>query len=228
MRSRSLILISFLCSILYYNCLGDKTCSDEDKSCSVQAAISSFLSVPDGVYIYSTITKYQGNLASYGSTLDESTQNICKNEKLFSSLINQYCPEVRAIIPTPLAPLYNFETVYGLKSTSFPVFGPTGITIIDGWSNMVSGEAVLNISLAAAGLGTEKFWSFSDTTGNVITDTCNNGTDTTGTYSGALGYTTSTDSDWLNLGGDDIDSCDVSYRVLCVCFTPDTSLIIPP
>ncbi len=83
MRNRFFVLIVLVYSSLYYNCLSDK-------SYSTQALFASVLTIPNGIYIYSTATKYQGNLAAYGSTPEISGQNICKSEKLFSSLANQF------------------------------------------------------------------------------------------------------------------------------------------
>lgn len=220
MRSSGLILITFLCSSLYYNCLSDKTCSDEDKSCSTKALINSYFSVPDGIYVYSTTNKFQGNIAtSYGSgDLRTGADNICKNDRLFSNLINQFCPEVRAIIPTDAVYLFDFTTMYGVSS-SLPIYGPTGSLLSASWTSFVSGESQLNQTLASAGLGSDDFWTFSDTTGAVSASTCSIGTDAGSEFTGALGSAKGIAGDWLNPEGTN-GFCDSYHRVLCICYNP--------
>lgn len=219
MRSRFFILLVFLYSSLYYNCLSDKTCSDEDRSCNSQALLTSFFSVPEGIYIYSTTTKYQGNLAAYGSLPETSGQNICAGEKLFSSLVNQFCPQVFAMISTESVSLNSFPTSY-FVSSSLPVLGPTGIQLSSSWDNFTIGENSLDRPLADAGLGTDDFWTFSSVGGGLAGSNCSMGTDNTSEFGGAIGSATSKDPDWMNQGGESVVSCDTSHRVLCVCFTP--------
>ncbi|GBF38870.1 hypothetical protein [Leptospira johnsonii] len=223
MRSRSFFLIVFLYSSLYYNCLGGKTCSDEDKSCSTQALLTSAFSVPEGIYVYSTNAKYQGNLAAYGSTLEISGQNICRGEKLFSSLVNQFCPDVWALISTVSVALYNYNTSYSVPA-GLPVYGPTGGILASNWDNfVVNGGTQLLQSLASAGLGTEDFWSYSAQGGGLAGNDCSQGTDKTSEFFGAIGSATTTNTDWLSQNGETTVSCDTSHRVLCICFTPDSS-----
>ncbi|TGK44509.1 hypothetical protein [Leptospira andrefontaineae] len=214
-----IILISFLS----LGCITDKTCSDDDKSCNPQALLTSYFSIQNGVYIYSTSTKYQGNLAAYGSTLEFSGQNICKSEKLFSSLVNQFCPDVWALISSDSVPLYDFSTSFSLP-TNIPVFGPTGIQLANNWDEFMSIQTPLSLtrSLAEAGLGTEDFWSFA-AQGGIASGNCNIGTDNTSEFFGAIGSANTKDSNWLSPGGESTGNCDSSHRVLCICFNPDTS-----
>ncbi|TGL61400.1 hypothetical protein [Leptospira sarikeiensis] len=209
-----------LFSLLSFGCISDKTCSDEDKSCNTQALFTSYFGIPSGVYIYSTSTKYQGNLAAYGSTLEISGQNICRGEKLFSSLVNQLCPDVWALIASDSVPLYDFPTSYSLP-TNIPVLGPTGIQLANNWGEFMSTETPLplNRSLAEAGLGTEDFWSFSIESG-APSNNCNIGTDKGSELNGLIGSANTKDSDWLSPGGDSSENCDTFHRVLCTCFTP--------
>lgn len=212
-----------LFSFLSLGCITDKTCSDDDKSCSPQALLTSYISIPNGVYIYSTSTKYQGNLAAYGSTLEFSGQNICKGEKLFSSLANQFCSDVWALISSDSVPLYTFSSSFS-SPTNVPVFGPTGIQLANNWTEFISTETPLPLtrSLAEAGLGTEDFWSFSLESGTPGGN-CSTGTDKGSELSGSIGSANTKDSDWLSPGGDTSDNCNTFHRVLCTCFTPDSS-----
>ncbi|MCR1794232.1 hypothetical protein [Leptospira sp. id769339] len=219
MRSRSFILITVLCSSLYYNCLSDKTCSDEDKSCSSQALLTSILSVPNGIYIYSTINTYQGNLAAYGSGPEIGGQNICKGEKLFSSLVNQFCPDVWAFISSESVPLFTFTNAFSVPS-NLPIYGPTGILISDTWEDFVLGEVSPKQPLSSSGLGDGDFWTFSTIGGGLAGDNCNAGSDNTSEFFGAVGSPSTKNNDWINPGGESFSSCDSRYRVLCVCFTP--------
>ncbi|PJZ26568.1 hypothetical protein CH352_04985 [Leptospira hartskeerlii] len=211
-----------MCSSFYYNCLGDKTCSDEDKSCSTQALLTSALTVPNGIYIYSTLTTYQGNLAAFDSTPEISGQNICRGEKLFSSLVNQFCPDVWAFISTESVPLSSFATSFSAP-INLPVFGPTGLQLASTWDNFTLGSVSLDRPLSDAGLGTDDFWTFAGTPGGgLAANNCNIGSDNTNIVSGATGSAKSKNTDWLNPSAATA-TCDTRHRVLCVCFTPDSS-----
>ncbi|PJZ48464.1 hypothetical protein [Leptospira saintgironsiae] len=212
-----------LFSFLSFGCISDKTCSNEDKSCNIQALISSAFSVPEGIYVYSTNAKYQGNLSAYGSTPEISAQNICKEEKLFSSLANQFCPDVWALIATVSVALYDYNTSYSV-STILPVYGPTGIMLATNWDNfVVNGSTNLLQPLASAGLGTDDFWTFSSIGGGLGASDCSQGADNTNASYGVIGSATTTNVDWLNVNGTATVTCNTSHRVLCICFTPDTS-----
>ncbi|TGK44508.1 hypothetical protein [Leptospira andrefontaineae] len=217
MRSRSLILVVLLYSSLYYNCLSDKTCSDDDKSCSPQAFFSSLFIIPSGVYIYSTNTKYQGNLAAYGSTFEESGQNICKQEKLFSSLVNQFCSEVRALISTSTVGYSNFSETFSVPD--LPVYGPTGSLLNSNWSSFETGAGGLKLTFAEAGLGPDDFWSFTEAGGVISSNNCNAGIDNSVELFGVIGSASTKASDWMNLGGESTASCDSYHRVYCICYT---------
>ncbi|MGJ4744835.1 hypothetical protein ACQV5M_00615 [Leptospira sp. SA-E8] len=222
MRSRSFILFVFLYSSLYYNCLSDKTCSDDDKSCSTQALLTSAFTVPNGIYIYSTLITYQGNLAAYGSTPEISGQNICRGEKLFSSLVNQFCTDVWAFVSTESVPLSSFASSFSAP-IDLPVLGPTGLQLASTWDNFVLGSVNLDRSLSEAGLGTDDFWSFTGIPGGgLAANNCNIGADNTNAVSGATGSSTSKNTDWLNPSAVTA-TCDTRHRVLCVCFTPAAS-----
>ncbi|PJZ75709.1 hypothetical protein CH365_17005 [Leptospira neocaledonica] len=180
-------------------------------------------SVPNGVYIYSTNTKYQGNLAAYGSTLEFSGQNICRGEKLFSSLVNQFCPDVWALVSGNSVPLSNFSSSYSLP-TNVPVFGPTGIQLANNWDEFMSIQTPVSLtrSFAEAGLGTEDFWSFAIESGSP-SNNCNAGIDNSSESTGSIGSANTKNSDWLNPGGNSLGDCNTFHRVLCTCFTPNSS-----
>ncbi|PJZ48465.1 hypothetical protein CH362_14785 [Leptospira saintgironsiae] len=218
-----MILIVFLYSFLYYNCLSDKTCSDDDKSCSSQALISSYLSFQqEAIYVYSTNQKYQGNLAAYGATEEESLQNICRGEKLLSGLVNQFCPNVQAFVSTANAPLFDYASEYGVPTT-VPIYGPTGILLSDNWTTFFGSATILKSTLSAAGLGSELFWTFADSTGGQGTD-CLNGTTTDSESPGSIGTPNSTSLDWINPTISNSASCDQSLRVLCICYIAGESV----
>ncbi|TGL61398.1 hypothetical protein [Leptospira sarikeiensis] len=211
-----------LVSFLSFGCITDKTCSDEDKSCNPQAFLTSSLLIPQGIYVYSTATKYAGNLSAYGSTPEFSGQNICRGEKLFSSLVNQLCPDVWALIASESVPINTFSTSFSVP-TSIPVFGPTGIELASTWDNFILGELFLERPLSDANLGTDDFWTFSGQGGGYAGSNCSGGTDKTSEGSGAFGSATVKDPDWLRPGGEAIASCNTTHRVLCICFTPEVS-----
>lgn len=221
MRNRILILIVFLYSSLYYNCLSDKTCSDEDRACNPQSFLFLSSSLPDGIYMYSTFTKYSGDLASHGIDVRTGADNICRNERVFSNLLNIFCPEVRAFVPTTEGNLYDFPASYGVSST-LPIYGPSGLKIGNDWPSILDGSSSLNMSLYSAGLGAESFWGFSLVGGTLALDR-SSGTQKDNETEGSIGSATVTSSDWLNPPANSTATCNTTQRVICICYTPDTS-----
>ncbi|TGL61397.1 hypothetical protein [Leptospira sarikeiensis] len=207
-----------LFSFSFSGCFTDKTCSGDDKSCSPEAMISSYLAFSqDAIYIYSTNQKFQGNLAAYGTTEEESLQNICKNEKFFSGLANQFCPNVQAIVSTANAPLFDYSSEYGVPG-NVNILGPTGILIADNWSAFFGSSAMpLKTTLSAAGLGSELFWTFSDSAGNQSSD-CSSGNSKDFEIVGSIGTPNSTAVNWLNGASPNTSYCDKSLRILCICY----------
>lgn len=171
--------------------------------------------------MYSTYTKYYGDLASHGTSVRTGADNICRNERLFSNLLNLFCPEVLAFVPTTEGNLYDFPASYGVSST-LPIYGPSGLKIGDNLPTILDGTSSLNMSLYSAGLGADPFWGFSLVGGTLALD-CNSGTQKDGETDGSIGSATITTSDWLNPPASNTATCNTAQRVLCICFTPDTS-----
>ncbi|MGJ4744836.1 hypothetical protein ACQV5M_00620 [Leptospira sp. SA-E8] len=207
---KSFYLFSFL--LLFSNaCMSSDVCSDTDKSCNTKELLFSIFSTPKGIYLYST-QSYQGDLAKYGSSLEDSLQNICTSNKLFSNITDFSCSNVLPVVSTSTNALYNFATNYGLpNSTDYPVRGPKGDLLTTSWSNLFTSLAV---TLEAAGVTSQTFWTFSGSGGTYNSaDNCSNGTDIS--FTGAIGSPTDSTSIWVNSGA---PVCSESHPIICLCY----------
>ncbi|TGL61403.1 hypothetical protein [Leptospira sarikeiensis] len=216
-----LFLILFF-SFSLTECITDKTCSDEDRSCSVEALILSKFSAPSGIYVYSSSATYKGNLAILGTgTLDASLHSICQNDRLLAPIIDQNCQSVAPLVSTSAVPANDLNLLYAdLPYNGVAIRGPFGALITQEMSTLFS-SGDLQLSLSAAGLGDSLFWSFGTGNGGYAADDCNGGTDST---SGSLGQLGSpkvvTQGSWF---ATDILSCSQSHRILCICYVPPAS-----
>lgn len=123
--SKTFYFFSFL--LLFSNaCMSSDVCSDTDKACNTKELLFSIFSTPKGIYLYST-QSYQGDLAKFGSSLDDSLYNICTSNKLFSSITDFTCSNILPVVSTSTHYLSNFPTDFGLPdNTEYPVRGPRG------------------------------------------------------------------------------------------------------
>ncbi|PJZ48525.1 hypothetical protein CH362_14765 [Leptospira saintgironsiae] len=214
-----ILLVLFFC-ILSGGCLTDKTCSDQDRTCSSQANLMSLLiSAPEGIYMYSTNTGYNGNLSVLGpGTLDSSLNFICGQQRLFSNIIDTKCSKYAPLVSTSLVSASSLNALYSdLPTTGVPIRGPYGTIIAQDYSNLFALD--LEVTLEAAGLGNQTFWSFGDGNGGAAADNCTNGTDD-GSLStlGQAGNTlVKTQSSWF---ATDIRGCGELHKILCLCYVP--------
>ncbi|WP_108928565.1 hypothetical protein [Leptospira johnsonii] len=208
--NKTFYLFSFL--LLFSNaCMSSDVCSDTDKVCNTKEQLFSIFSTPKGIYLYST-QSYQGDLAKYGSSLEDSLHNICTSNKLFSAITDFSCSNVLPVVSTSTRPLYNFATDYGLpNSTDYPVRGPKGDIIANSWTNMFPG---LLISLEQAGVVSQEFWTFAGSGGVYNSaDNCINGTNTGA--AGATGDPLDSSNAWLQAGA---PACSESHPIVCLCY----------
>ncbi|TGN03508.1 hypothetical protein EHR06_04885 [Leptospira dzoumogneensis] len=208
------IQLSFFFLILSSNaCMSSKVCSDNDKNCSIQEQIYSMISAPQGIYLYSTQTSYQGNLATYGSTFEDSLHNICTVNRLFASIINPSCMNVLPLVSSSSSTyLANFSGLYGVPNNgSYPVRGARGEIIANSWSNLFGG---LLLTFEQAGVTSQTFWTFSSSGGlNNSADNCIAGTDTGA--AGAIGSPTDVTTNWPLTAA---PSCSESHPIICICY----------
>ncbi|WP_243396215.1 hypothetical protein [Leptospira hartskeerlii] len=192
--------------------MSSKVCSDQDKNCSIQEQIYSMISAPQGIYLYSTQATYQGNLAVYGSTFEESLHNICTTNRVFASIINSSCMNVLPLVSTSTNALYNFASLYGIpNSTAYPVRGARGDMIATSWTNIFS---ALLMTMEQAGVTSQPFWTFSNSGGVYNSaDNCINGTSTGAT--GGIGSPTDATNVWLLSGA---PVCSESHQIICICY----------
>ncbi len=196
------------------SCISEKSCSDKDRSCNIQALLLSNVSAPQGIYLYSTQTRYQGDLAVHGSTFEESLQNICYDNRLLASTINFGCSNILPLVSTSTHPIGNFPTDYSLPdNTNYPIRGSRGEIMATSWNNLLS--VGLSISFIKANVVYEKFWTFTATGGAFDSvGSCNSGTDTA-----SIGDTASLidlTSNWVLAGG--APACTESKPILCLCY----------
>ncbi|PKA15890.1 hypothetical protein CH363_10250 [Leptospira haakeii] len=210
---KSFIRLSFFFFILSSNaCMSSKVCSDQDKNCSIQEQIYSMISAPQGIYLYSTQTTYQGNLAAYGSTLDDSLHNICTVNRVFASIINPSCMNVLPLVSTSTNVMYNFPGLYGVPdNVNFPIRGARGELIANTWSNLFAG---LFLTFEQAGVTSQTFWTFANGGGGYNSaDNCIVGTNTGAT--GAIGSPIDNTTNWPLTGA---PACAESHPIICVCY----------
>ncbi|PJZ75710.1 hypothetical protein [Leptospira neocaledonica] len=208
--NRSLYFFSFL--LLFSNaCMSSDVCSDTDKVCNTKELLFSIFSTPKGIYLYPT-QSYQGDLAKYGSSIEDSLQNICVSNKFFSPITDFSCSNVLPVVSTSTHPLSSFPTDYGLPdSTDYPVRGPKGDIIATSWTNIFPG---LLMTFEQASITSQTFWTFSNSGGAYnSTDNCINGT-TTGA-AGATGDPKDSFSAWM-IG--DAPACNEFHPIICLCY----------
>ncbi|MEI1279720.1 hypothetical protein V6Z05_15425 [Leptospira venezuelensis] len=220
MRQR-IFLILFL-GFLTQTCMSTKTCSDHDRSCSLMENLLSLFSAPSGIYVYSSIPTYAGNLALLGSgTLDASLQTICKQERIFASVLDTGCQNVAPLVSTSLTSANNLASFYSDIPTNLPMRGgPTGLILADDLASFFTLD--LHITMEAAGLGTTEFWTYGDGNGNYAAGvTCNDGDDNTSASTGYIGSPLfSAAGTWNNVQA---ANCDQAYKVFCICYRPNNS-----
>ncbi|TGK44512.1 hypothetical protein [Leptospira andrefontaineae] len=217
MRFRILLILFFY--VLMSGCITDKTCSDEDRTCSIKATLTSLLfSAPDGIYMYATNTSYTGNLAILGpGSIDSSLNFICGQQRLFSNIIDTKCSKYAPLVSTSLVSASSLNAFYSdLPVLSVPIRGPSGTIIGPDYSTLFAVD--LNITLQGAGLGSQTFWSFGDGNGGGGLETCLNGDDGTSSSLGQIGNTlVYTQGSWFST---DSRSCSETHKVLCLCYVP--------
>ncbi|PJZ48462.1 hypothetical protein CH362_14770 [Leptospira saintgironsiae] len=208
--NKSFYFFSFL--LLFSNaCMSSDVCSDTDKMCNTKELLFSIFSTPKGIYLYST-QSYQGDLAKYGSSFEDSLKNICTSNKLFSAITDFSCSNVLPVVSTSTHSLYNFATDYGLpSSTDYPVRGPKGDILAISWTNFFTS---LLVTMEAAGVTSQTFWTFSNSGGVYNSaDNCINGT--SNGAAGAIGSPTDNTTSWVNSGA---PACNESHPIICLCY----------
>ncbi|TGK44513.1 hypothetical protein [Leptospira andrefontaineae] len=213
------IFLIFFLGFLTQTCMSTKTCSDHDRSCSLMENLLSLFSAPTGIYVYSSLPTYAGNLAILGTgTLDASLQTICKQERTFASILDSGCQSVAPLVSTLAVSANNLTSLYADIPTNLPMRGgPTGIILADDLASFFSLD--LHVTLEAGGLGTTEFWTYGDGTGNYAAGvTCNDGDDNTSAFTGYIGSPLlSAAGTWNNVQA---ANCDQAYKVFCICYRP--------
>ncbi|TGL61407.1 hypothetical protein [Leptospira sarikeiensis] len=215
MFQRVLLILPFL--LFTQACMSEKTCSDQDRTCSVQANILSFFTAPEGVYVYSSSAR-TGNLAVLGSgTLDPSLHTICSQDRPFAPIIDIGCSSVAPLVSSATVSANSLTSLYADIPTTIPVRGPSGTIISDGLTSLFGVD--LKTTLANAGISNGSFWSFSDGEGSSAPSvSCNSGDDYTDAYTGAIGNSILTTA--LSWFASTSDYCNSLHPILCICYRP--------
>ncbi|WP_125169725.1 hypothetical protein [Leptospira saintgironsiae] len=192
-------------------CIDGKTCASEDKSCSFNEILYSSISVPPGIYIYSTQKSYQGNIAAYGPDLQISLTNICAEARLFAQTISN-CGNILPLTASPTSSVSTYTTDFSLDGT-LPVRGARGELIYSQWNLVFSSTPTL--SMSSAGVTTEKFWTFATTGWSYASSSCLDGTLSD---NGNVGITGDPNDINLSWGSFASDTCDSYRKVLCICY----------
>ncbi|TGK44510.1 hypothetical protein [Leptospira andrefontaineae] len=190
--------------------MNGKTCSSEDKSCSFNEILYSYISVPPGIYMYSTQASYQGNLAAYGPNLQLSLMNICAEARLFAQTISN-CGNTLPFTSSDSSSLNTYVTDFSLDGT-LPIRGARGELIFNTYNSLFA--SVPNLSMSQAGVTTEEFWTFS-TGGSYSTSNCTNGVNFDNGDTGNIGDPNDTNLSWFSFGN---RTCDQFKKVLCICY----------
>ncbi|MEI1279719.1 hypothetical protein V6Z05_15420 [Leptospira venezuelensis] len=213
------LFIPLLFAFFIQSCITEKTCSDKDRSCSTEGLILSLFTAPEGIYIYSTITSYQGNLSILGAgALDASLQQICSRDRLLASIIDFKCQSVAPLVSTTLVPANNLNSLYStIPYNGVSVRGPNGTLVSQEMSTLFAYD--LKASLTSAGIEGGRYWSFSDGNGNYGAS-CSDGTDNSSTIGSVLDPTIVTQSNWF---ASQSPTCSQYHKVLCICYVPSSS-----
>ncbi|WP_243402044.1 hypothetical protein [Leptospira haakeii] len=178
----------------------------------------SLFSAPEGIYVYSSIPSYGGNLAILGvGTLDPSLSTICKQERPFAAILDAGCQSVAPLVSTPGVSANNLTSLYADIPTNLPMRGgPTGTILADDLASFFTVD--LHVTLEAAGLGSTDFWTYGDANGNYASGvTCNDGSDNTNAFTGYIGSPLLSAVGWNNVMA---ANCDQAYKVFCICYRP--------
>lgn len=210
-----------LFSLFTQTCMSEKTCSNQDRTCSPIANLLSFVSAPEGLYLYSTSAR-NGNLAILGAgTLDSSLHTICSQERPFVPIIDFGCQNVAPFIATSVVGANNLTSLYADIPTNIPVRGPSGTIVSDDLPSVFSLD--LKTSFSNAGISNSSFWAFADAAGNFYAaNSCNNGEDNTGSYAGYVGSPTIVAFESWYGGGVGVP-CSESHPIICICYRPVAS-----
>ncbi len=180
----------------------------------MQAVILSYFTAPTGIYLYSTVGTYQGNLAAFGTDLDSSLTNICRSNRILGQIINLTCMNILPFVSTTANPLNNFPTNYSVPVTNTPVRGARGDIIGTDW-NQVFSTAPL-VSAAEAGVILDEFWTFTGSIGSYdSTNNCATGTSAANTSTGRTGDPHNVTIGWFT---NNTPGCDQFKKVLCICY----------
>lgn len=213
------ILLFLLIGSFFSHCMSDKVCSDQDRSCNLAAnLLSSFSSVPDGIYLYPTSVTYTGNFAENSQILITEASIICDQELAPYSTFITSCQKSTPFLSTDtvaLNALGSFLSDFPL--TGKPIRGLNTAIISDSYATLFTED--LKSSLAAAGIGTDPFWSFGNASGGydgTVNGTCEGGVNLT--VNGIVGSTTATGVEsWFNSTS---IPCSTPTRLLCLCYSP--------
>lgn len=223
MIHRLLLVIPFV--IFLPGCLSKETCSNQDRSCSVEAQVLSLFSAPEGIYLYPTTSTFDGNFVSDSALLFNRLQSLCQEDRFLAPIISQTCGSVIPFVSTPDSNISDFTSAHSVPGTGVPVRGPFGAVLANSWGEFYfSSENSILVSLTDAGLGTENYWTFSDSSGFYISEgaygSCNGGTTNIADTEQAYGYYGSPVSNTTGWVSESTTSCNTPMRVLCLCYTP--------
>lgn len=212
------IFLILLFSLFTQTCMSEKTCSNQDRTCSPIANLLSLVSAPEGLYLYSSFPR-TGNLAILGTgTLNPSLQTICSQDRPFAPIIDYGCQSVAPLVSTGNVSASNLTSLYASISTTIPVRGPSGTIISDDLTSLFASD--LKTSLSEAGIINSSYWSFSDAAGNFYAaNSCNNGEDNTSSYTGYVGSPTVVAFESWYGGGVGVP-CNEQHPVICICYRP--------
>ncbi|TGN03347.1 hypothetical protein EHR06_04890 [Leptospira dzoumogneensis] len=202
---------------LYFHsnaCINAKTCSSEDRSCNFNEILYSYISVPPGIYLYSTQRSYQGNLAAYGSNLQLSMMNICYEARSFAQIISN-CSNILPFTHSDSSGISTYTTDFSLDGT-LPVRGARGELIYSQWNLLTTFSTPPLLSMNQAGVTSELFWTFTGEGVYTASDSCGNGQFFDNGNTGVKGDPNSLNNDWTGLF--DVDTCDMYRKVLCICY----------
>ncbi|EIE02989.1 hypothetical protein [Leptospira licerasiae] len=194
-------------------CAKENICSKEDRACSFTEIVYSYIAPPPGIYIYSSLDAYQGNLANYGPTLFDSLMNLCVKDRIFAPIISS-CANILPGVSSDLMSIDQYPV-------NFPAFDGDNFIIRGTKGNIVSRSFNWLIaigpdvsSLSNSGITNEEFWSFTSPGGG-YSASCLDGISNVSGDTGEIGSPTRQDNAWV---GPTFATCDQYRKILCFCY----------
>ncbi|GIX42629.1 MAG: hypothetical protein KatS3mg129_2362 [Leptospiraceae bacterium] len=197
---------------------------DQNKDSSNDSSASSY--VLDKIIMFKTSSTYDGDLdTNNDGNARPEIDAICATE--FNTIKStypgnyEYMQHIRAFISiNSTDQIANFPSLYGVP-TNVPILGPDPSNpyrlIANDWNDLWtedSGGIYIKNSLNDAIGLSFSWWSGSYADGTLNSDNCQNWSNNSNSYNGAIGEPSSTNAYWINYSTS--NSCDSLSNLLCI------------